>query len=111
MQRFVQQMVKKFDKFNVLRVARPHLHRTAAHRPAGRCRGVIASERLAGRDLCRVRVGRPAQRFTGAPCGLHTYSKRGWCRTEILAKVCSHRPGRHASVRWRWAPHSTVHER
>jgi len=26
---------------------------------------------------------------TQAPCGLDTYCRRGWCRTEILAKVCS----------------------
>jgi len=26
---------------------------------------------------------------TGKPCGLDTYSRRGWCRTEILAKACA----------------------
>jgi len=27
-------------------------------------------------------------RDTGLPCGFHSYSERGWCRMEMLAKAC-----------------------
>ena len=88
MQRFVQQMVKKFDTFNVfvwldyISIAQRHMGQEAA---AVASLPVYVSQV----DILAVCAPDALHSDTGAPCGLHTYSKRGWCRTEILAKVCS----------------------
>ena len=88
MQRFVQQMVKKFDTFNIfvwldcISIAQRHMGQQAA---AVASLPVYVSQV----DIFAVCAPDALHSDTGAPCGLHTNSQRGWCRTEILAKVCS----------------------
>ena len=88
MQRFVQQMVEKFDMFDVfvwldyISIAQRHIGQQAA--------AVVSLPVYVSQvDIFVVCAPDALHSDTGAPCGLHTYSKRGWCRTEILAKVCS----------------------
>ena len=88
MQRFVQQMVKKFDVFNVfvwldyISIAQRRIRQQAA-RP-----GVIASVSVAGRFICLVRARRFANRHGRTVRTPYLHQAR-LCRTEILAKMCS----------------------
>ena len=88
MQRFVQLMVKKFDTFNVF-VWLDYI--TIAQRHIGQQSAAVASlpVYVSQVDIFAVCAPDALHSDTGASCGLHTYSKRGWCRTELLAKVCS----------------------
>ena len=88
MQRFVQAMVKKFDSFNVF-VWLDYI--SIAQRHIGQQLAAVASlpVYVSQVDIFAVCAPDASHTDTGARCGLETYSKRGWCRTEILAKVCS----------------------